>query len=174
MLPRGRPTTRRCATYARYSSDVQRDATIEDQIRKSNEFAAAKGSNVLQDYVVSDQAVSGDALSGRVAVQWLIARAKRKPRPLDCILIEDTSRLARNLSDARRIIEILAYCGVAVVSVSVSEIGDCSAERAIIAHNASQGGRTVWKTLVVGSYWYASPDQRPRAVDEWRRDPDAV
>ena len=49
----------RCAIYARYSSDLQRESSVEDQIRNCREFAKRQGWIILEDYVRSDQAVSG-------------------------------------------------------------------------------------------------------------------
>jgi DNA invertase Pin-like site-specific DNA recombinase len=46
----------RCAIYARYSSDLQRETSIEDQIRKCRAFADAQGWIVLDPYVRADHA----------------------------------------------------------------------------------------------------------------------
>ena len=99
----------RCASYARYSSDLQRDSSIEDQFRTCRGFAAHHaGWTVLERYTVADEAISGAAKAGRNALNFLIEEAKRKPRPYDCILIDDTSRLARNV-DGDGIREFLEY-----------------------------------------------------------------
>src|SRR5216684_2700290 len=87
----------RCAAYARYSSDLQRESSIEDQIRQCREGAESQGWVVLEDYIRFDQAISGAALAGRDALQSLLEDAKKKPRQFDKILVDDTSRLARNL-----------------------------------------------------------------------------
>jgi site-specific DNA recombinase len=108
----------RCAIYARYSSDLQREASIEDQIRKCREFAAPKGWVILEDYVRFDQAISGAALAGRDALNTLITAAKGKPRPFDRILIESTSRLARNLADDLTMFDALKFHGVGVNFIS--------------------------------------------------------
>jgi site-specific DNA recombinase len=108
----------RCAVYARYSSDLQRETSIEDQVRQCREFAARKGWLVLDEYVRSDQAISGAALAGRNALKALIAEAKRKPCPFDRILVDDTSRLARDVADALNMVAILRFNGVGVTFVS--------------------------------------------------------
>ncbi len=108
----------RCAIYARYSSDLQRDSSVEDQIRKCREFAEKQGWIVLENYVRFDQAVSGAALAGRKALLSLIEAAKQKPRPFDRLLVEDTSRMARNLADGLRLTEVLRYHSVFVTAVS--------------------------------------------------------
>jgi site-specific DNA recombinase len=108
----------KCAIYARYSSDLQRETSIEDQIRKCREFAAPKGWVILDDYVRYDQAISGAALAGRDALYALLAAAQRKPRPFDRILIDDTSRLARNVAEALTMVATLKFHGVGVYFVS--------------------------------------------------------
>jgi site-specific DNA recombinase len=108
----------RCAIYARYSSDLQRESSIEDQIRKCREFAERRGWTVLDEYVRSDNAISGAALAPRQALNELLALAPRKPRPFDRILIDDTSRLARNVADALKMAERLSFYGVPVTFIS--------------------------------------------------------
>lgn len=111
--------TMRCAVYARYSSDLQRDSSIEDQVRKCREYASRQdGWTIADDYVLYDQAISAASLAGRDALQKLIAAAKERPRPFDRLLIDDTSRLARNIEDSLRVVKILEFNGVHVVAVS--------------------------------------------------------
>jgi site-specific DNA recombinase len=52
----------RCATYARYSSSQQRDASIVDQQRNMMRFAETKGWRILTDFMFSDEAISGAGL----------------------------------------------------------------------------------------------------------------
>ena len=89
----------RCAIYARYSSDLQRESSVEDQIRKCRGFAEPRGWTVLDTFVRRDQEISGAALAGRLALESLIVDAKRRPRPFDRILVDDTSRLTRNVAE---------------------------------------------------------------------------
>src|ERR1039457_3055907 len=102
----------RAAIYARFSSDMQRTTSIEDQTRNCKEGAKTNGFVVVQDYIRADIAKSGASLAGRTDLDSLIADAKKRPRPFDCILIDDTSRLGRNLSDVLRISDILRHNGV--------------------------------------------------------------
>ena|ERR1043166_8494403 len=108
----------RCAIYARYSSDLQRETSIEDQIRKCRTLAEPKGWTVLPEYVRSDEEITGASLAERPALRSLIAEAKRRPQPFDRILIDDTSRLARNVADALNMVETLRFHGVGVTFVS--------------------------------------------------------
>jgi site-specific DNA recombinase len=58
------------------------------------------------------------SIEGRDGLQQLVKAAKAKSRTFDCVLAYDTSRLARDLSDALRTFKILEFYGVTVVSVS--------------------------------------------------------
>jgi DNA invertase Pin-like site-specific DNA recombinase len=108
----------RCAIYARYSSDMQRESSIEDQIRKCREYAAKQGWAVEEDYILADRAVSGTSLEGRDAINTLVEAAKQNPRPFDLILIDDTSRLSRNLPQGLNILKSLKFRGAGICSVS--------------------------------------------------------
>ena len=110
--------TRRCAVYLRYSSDLQRDASIEDQNRRCREFAEREGWNIVEEYVVADRAVSGASVAGRDGLLRLMEAAKRKDKPFDCLLFYVTSRFSRDLADLLRNIDILKFHGVDVVSVA--------------------------------------------------------
>jgi site-specific DNA recombinase len=108
----------RCAIYTRYSSDLQRESSAEDQIRKCRSFAESKGWTVLDAFIRGDQEISGAALAGRSELLSLIAHSKTRSRPFDRILIDDTSRLARNVADALKLVDTLRFHGVGVTFVS--------------------------------------------------------
>ncbi len=112
------PDAMRCAIYARYSTDMQRDSSVEDQIRRCREYATARGWIVLDDFVRCDQAVSAASLAGRNGLLSLAEEARRRPRPFDRLLVDDTSRFARNIVDGLKLIEVLRWNGVYVVAVS--------------------------------------------------------
>jgi len=57
------------AIYARYSSDLQRDASIADQIRLCKELAKREGRRVINCY--TDHAISGASLI-RPGMQMLL------------------------------------------------------------------------------------------------------
>ena len=107
----------RCACYTRFSTDKQTPISTEDQIRKCREFAEAKGWTVLEHHLYADEAVSG-AGADRDGLKRLLAAAKSLPRPFDVVLVDDTSRLSRNVGDAARIREQLGFLGVRIIAVS--------------------------------------------------------
>jgi DNA invertase Pin-like site-specific DNA recombinase len=86
----------RCACYTRFSTDKQTPISTEDQIRKCREFAEAKGWALLEHHLYADEAVSG-AGADRDGLKHLIAAAESQPRPFYVILMDDTSRLSRNV-----------------------------------------------------------------------------
>jgi len=108
----------RAAIYARYSSDLQRPTSIEDQVRQCQRAADGKGWTVLSEYIRSDAELSGASLDKRDALKSLIADAEKSPRPFDCVLIDDTSRLGRYLPDTLKIGEIFMHYGVFLFFVS--------------------------------------------------------
>lgn len=55
----------RCAVYTRYSSDLQRPASSEDQIRNCCAGAREKGWTVLEEFIRSDEEQSGRTMVGR-------------------------------------------------------------------------------------------------------------
>lgn len=63
----------RLALYARYSSENQRDASIEDQLRQCRERAAREGWTVVETY--SDRAISGSSMI-RAGIQALLVDAQ--------------------------------------------------------------------------------------------------
>ena len=107
----------RCAIYARFSSELQRPTSVEDQIRRCRDFARIQGWEVLDEYVCFDEAKSAATLAGRM-LNKLIAEAKRLPVPFDCLLVDDTSRLARYLPDVLTMSDKLRYKGVFIYAVA--------------------------------------------------------
>ena len=65
----------RAAIYARYSSDLQSEASIDDQVRLCRERAERDGM-VVSD-VFTDFAISGGNLSNRPGMLSLLDAAKR-------------------------------------------------------------------------------------------------
>ncbi len=108
----------RCAIYARYSSDLQRDSSIEDQVRTCRRYAERQEWAVVDRFILADEETTGASLHQRKALQELLEVAKQNPRPFDRVLIDDSSRLARNLEDALRSVAILQFHGVYVTFVS--------------------------------------------------------
>ena len=92
------------AIYARYSSDQQRDASIEDQIRLCQERAAREGWRIRQCY--TDHAVSGASLI-RPGIQALLQDAYAGQ--FEIILAESIDRFSRDQEDIAGIYKRLRF-----------------------------------------------------------------
>ena len=84
----------RAVLYARYSSDLQSDASIEDQLEVCRRYTAAQGWTVVETF--TDAAISG-ASRFRPAFQRLLAAAGNKT--FDVVVCEAVDRLGRRLAD---------------------------------------------------------------------------
>jgi site-specific DNA recombinase len=107
----------RVAIYARYSSDKQRDASIEDQVRICKERAKSEGWQLSNCY--SDHAVSGASLL-RPGIQMLLSDAIAGK--FDTIIAEALDRLSRDQEDIAGIFKRLSFAGVKIVTLSEGEI----------------------------------------------------
>jgi site-specific DNA recombinase len=110
-------TKPRCALYARYSSHGQSPASIQDQLRKCREFATTQGWEVAEEHVYIDEELSG-AGADRPGYTRLLEATSRRPLPFDVLLLDDTSRLSRNLGNTMNVIDRLRFIGIRVVAVS--------------------------------------------------------
>jgi site-specific DNA recombinase len=105
------------AIYARYSSDLQRDASIEDQLRLCEEHAARQGWIVHARY--SDHGTSGASLI-RPGIQKLLKDATAGK--FQVILAEALDRLSRDQEDIAGLYKRLRFAGIGIVTTSEGEI----------------------------------------------------
>ena len=107
----------RAVIYARYSSHLQREASIEDQVELCKRYAASNGWKVVKTY--SDAAISGASVN-RPGYQELLADART--RKFDVLVTEAVDRLGRRLADAAALQDTLAFLGIRLVTPSMGEI----------------------------------------------------
>jgi site-specific DNA recombinase len=120
IVPSIGKATVRAATYARYSTDKQDARSIDDQVRRCRGFAANRGFDVVAAY--SDAAISGSHTE-REQLQKLLRNAEQ--REFDCVLVDDLSRLSRDLGATWRIVfEDLASRGVRVIDCTTGVASD--------------------------------------------------
>ena len=99
--------------YARYSSDNQREESIEGQIRECTAFAAKNGITILRHYI--DRACSAKT-DNRPEFQQMIHDSRQ--RLFDIVLVWKLDRFARNRYDSANYKNILKKNGVRVVSAN--------------------------------------------------------
>lgn len=99
--------------YARYSSDGQRAASLEDQERNCRRRADAEGWHVVRVY--ADAAISG-ATTQRPQYQEMLSSAARSEFAI--ILVDDLSRLTRDSVEQERTIRRLEFQGARIIATS--------------------------------------------------------
>lgn len=109
--------TLRTCIYARYSSDLQSAASIEDQIRLCREKAAQEDWEVIEHY--TDAGISGSSLV-RPGIQTLIEAATQGE--FDILLCEALDRLSRDLSDIALLFKKMEFAGIKIITLSEGEI----------------------------------------------------
>ncbi len=98
--------------YARYSSDSQREESIDGQIRECTEYAERNGITILGSYV--DRALSART-DDRPDFQRMIADSEK--RLFDIVLVWKLDRFSRDRYDSAHYKHILKKNGVRVMSV---------------------------------------------------------
>jgi DNA invertase Pin-like site-specific DNA recombinase len=101
----------KAATYSRYSSANQRESSIADQQRNCHARAKAEGWVVIEDF--SDRAFSGtdNRRPGYRAMQGAAIK-----REFDVLVVDDLSRLTRDVVEQETVIRRLEFQGIRIVS----------------------------------------------------------
>jgi len=96
------------AIYARFSSDMQKDRSVDDQFADCEAFAKRAGFEVVARF--SDRAKSGATLHGRTGARELMLAVKA--RRFDVLIAESTSRIARDTEDLAGICKRLKHADI--------------------------------------------------------------
>src|SRR5688572_12885069 len=107
----------RVAVYARYSSSLQREASIEDQVRRCHAFIQEHGGAVNDALIFTDAATSGASLQ-RPGFEKMMAIVSAKPRGVDVVVTEDLTRVSRDFADSAGLFRRLQYLGVPLIGIA--------------------------------------------------------
>nr|WP_085503259.1 recombinase family protein [Paracoccus sp. J56] len=110
----------RVALYARYSSDNQREASIEDQLRICREQAKREKWKIVGTY--KDAGISGASMILRPGIQALLQDAQAGQ--FDIVLAEALDRISRDQADVATFYKHLKFAGVPIVTLSEGEISE--------------------------------------------------
>lgn len=110
----------RVALYARYSSDNQSAASIEDQLRLCDEMAVREGWSVVQTY--RDAAISGASMILRPGIQAVLEDARNGA--FDVLLAEALDRISRDQADVATLFKHLRFSGVRIITLAEGEISE--------------------------------------------------
>lgn len=96
---------KRAVVYARYSTDLQNDQSVEDQIRLCRDHASRLGAEVVEEYF--DRAKSGASMFGRPGLSALMQAAERGD--FDVLIAEAPDRISRDIADLAHIHKTLKF-----------------------------------------------------------------
>jgi site-specific DNA recombinase len=105
--------TKKAVIYARFSTDLQNERSIEDQVTLCRDYASREGMNIAE--VFEDRARSGGSLMGRDGLLRLLDRAKE--RSFDIVVVEALDRLSRDMEDLAGIHKRLSFLGIEIRAV---------------------------------------------------------
>jgi len=104
---------KRAAAYARYSSDVQSDTSIEAQLEKIRKYCQEKGYVIVREYIDRAQSATTDK---REAFQKMFQDAEKNI--FDIVVVYKLDRFARNLYDSVVYTKKLEDIGIALESAT--------------------------------------------------------
>lgn len=110
----------RAALYARFSSDLQRQTSIEDQFVACRAFAARQGIEIVDVY--KDAAISGASTANRPGFLSMVRAGKRGE--FNVVICEALDRLSRSQADIATIFEDLRFHGVAIRTISEGAVDE--------------------------------------------------
>jgi site-specific DNA recombinase len=109
----------RAAIYARYSSALQHDVSIEDQIRSCRAWINKEGWILVTSY--TDHAISG-SIRLRPGYQKLLEGARSGE--FDVVVSEALDRLSRDQEDVAALYKHLSFSGVKLITIGEGEISE--------------------------------------------------
>ena len=105
----------RACLYARYSTDKQRESSIDDQLRAARERAEREGWRIVTQH--ADQGVSGSTpVALRPGGKLLLADALA--HRFDILIVEGLDRLSREIGEAETITKRLEYQGIRIIGTA--------------------------------------------------------
>ena len=109
----------RAVIYARYSSDNQRDASIDDQVRQCRKRIDSDGWRLTEVY--SDHAISG-ASTLRPGYQKMLEDARNGG--FDVLIAEAMDRLSRDQEDIAGLYKQLSFADIQIITLSEGEVNE--------------------------------------------------
>jgi site-specific DNA recombinase len=104
---------KRAAIYARYSSDLQSDRSVEDQFVICREKADREGMKIVAEF--EDRAKSGASMHGRDGLAKMMQAAKA--REFDILIVESLDRISRNQADLAGTYDALKFANIGKLSL---------------------------------------------------------
>ena len=109
---------KRSAIYARFSTDLQNEKSIDDQILVCRAYAEHHDMTVVETY--ADRAKSGSSTLDRYDFQKLMRDAEA--RKFETIIVEDIDRISRDQADFHHVRKMLAFLDIDIHGVHTGRI----------------------------------------------------
>ncbi|TYL74643.1 recombinase family protein [Bradyrhizobium cytisi] len=104
---------KRATIYARFSTDLQNERSIEDQLSLCRTYAEREGLTVIRTY--EDRARSGGSIMGREGLLRMLDHAREES--FDVVVVEALDRLSRDMEDLAGIHKRLSFLGIEIRAV---------------------------------------------------------
>lgn len=143
---------RRVAVYARFSSDRQRDSSIEDQVARCRRYIEQHGGHLEAASVFADFAISAASMD---RPGWAALETRIAARLVDVVVVESLDRVSRKVGDTAHLVERLRFAGVTLIGIA--DATDTSAPTALM--------HTTLRGLVAESYLADLADKTRRGLD---------
>lgn len=112
------------AAYIRVSTEEQAELSPDSQLREIRKYAEMHKLDLPEEYIYTDEGISGKHVEKRAGFNRMIIAARQKPKPFDVILLWKFSRFARNRQDSIVYKSMLRkQLGIDVVSIT-ENLGD--------------------------------------------------
>lgn len=106
---------KRVAIYARYSSSLQNERSVEDQVSRCAAHVTASGGTVDEDLIFTDLAISAASLKRPGFERMMQAIEGQR---VDAIVAEDVSRISRDFADSAALFKKLQFAGVPLIGIA--------------------------------------------------------
>ena len=105
---------RKAVIYARYSTDLQNERSVADQVALCRGYARKERFSILSVY--EDRAISGASIAGRPGLLTLLAQANLGA--FDVLIVEALDRLSRDIADLGQIHKTFTFLGIEIIGVN--------------------------------------------------------
>lgn len=110
----------RCAIYARYSSDIQSERSLVDQIAEARAYAAKRGWTIVGEF--GDAAISG-AIPPQRRPEMLNALRLFEVRKADILLTESLDRISRDQEGVAFVYKHIAFADAILETLADGPVG---------------------------------------------------
>ncbi|MDP1628816.1 MAG: recombinase family protein [Parvibaculum sp.] len=108
----------RAAIYSRFSTDLQSERSIEDQVALCEAYAAREGLSVTARF--EDRARSGGSVLGRDGLMRMMEAAK--DGGFEVVVVEALDRLSRDMEDLAGLHKRLTFAGIEIRAVHEGQV----------------------------------------------------